>query len=59
MELGYLFESGRGITWDKGKRIVHRIIPGLLGETVIGFNPLGNKIKAYRCKKCKIIFFRY
>jgi hypothetical protein len=57
MERGCIMDGGEGLLWDNSKRIINRKIPK--GETVVGFTTSYNRLRAYRCKECKIITFEY
>jgi len=57
MERGYLIEGGEGLLWDNSKRIINRRVP--VGETIVGFSQSYNRLRAYRCKECKIMVFEY
>lgn len=57
MERGFLIESGKGMRWDKSKRIIKKTPP--IEDTIVGFNPSGNRLRAYRCKECQVIIFEY
>jgi hypothetical protein len=52
MEKGFLFGI-RAVTWNKEKSRC------MSGEEVIPFGLAGSLVAAYRCKKCKLIIFRY
>jgi hypothetical protein len=57
MERGYLIEGGKGMRWDKSKRNIEKT-PSI-EDTIVGFNPSGNRLHAHRCKECQVIVFEY
>jgi len=53
MEKGYVITTS-SLWWDA---VVHAWGHG--GERLTSFSMLGQNVEAYRCPKCKIVFFKY